>query len=102
MEQIITFLMEYTVWLCAGLGALTVILLGAALHRIKKVGRVLRAQNEKLQEEMERILTALTQQEAAAEVRPAKEQQEKKAENPVADEMDQVSLIHEVLEEVFP
>lgn len=102
MVQIITFLMEYTVWLCAGLGALTVILSGTALHRIKKIGRVFRVQNEKLQEDMERILTALTKQEAAAEVRPAKEQQEKKAENPVADETNQVSLIHEVLEEVFP
>ncbi len=102
MEQIITFLMEYAVWLCAGLGALTVILLGAVLHRIKKIGRVLRKQNEKLQEEMERLLTALKQQEAAEEVRPAKEQREKKSENPVVDEKTQVSLIHEVLEEVFP
>lgn len=102
MEQIITFLMEYAVWLCAGLGALAVILLGAILHRIKKIGRVLRAQNEKLQGELERILTALTRQEAAAEVRPAHNQQEKKAEAPVVEETNQVSLIHEVLEEVFP
>lgn len=102
MEEIGRFLITYSVWVYEGIGAAVVILLLAALHRMKRIERRVRVQNEMLQEHLEKMLAELSKKEKAASEQRMMQEKESEEQRQEREKRGQVSLIRDVLEEVFP
>ena len=105
MEQIGIFIAEYAEWLYIGSGILMLILLIYVLHRIKKVERRRFLMNEEIEKKLQQIendrCVKQTEKQAEKQIESRAQNTLEKEKQESDQDAESVTVIRDVIEEVF-